>query len=269
MDTDELVCSVCRNVFEAPVVSACRHRFCSRCLDGLLESAGASSTPPCPVCRRPLRRSEVHRETDEAFLARLQALDAKCLNHDSGCTWSGARGELGNHLALCPSTPCSNKRHGCSWLGTPAQLLLHESGECTAFEESPSYAATSSSSSSSSGTKRSRYEREISSILGSKVYELEVGDRLFRATEETLRREKGSLLDEMFSGHVTLPLGSYHLGFREYRTVQLAGAASTAQYHELLNERVFIDCDPHAFELVLFWLRKYASFTIATRAIIT
>ena len=47
MDAEDLTCSLCLEIFTAPVkITRCGHSFCGHCLAGITEAAW-----PCPKCR--------------------------------------------------------------------------------------------------------------------------------------------------------------------------------------------------------------------------
>ncbi|XP_043940833.1 nuclear factor 7, brain-like, partial [Protopterus annectens] len=47
---EELICSVCLELFIQPVILECGHNYCKTCIDNVWESEG---TPKCPECRAP------------------------------------------------------------------------------------------------------------------------------------------------------------------------------------------------------------------------
>ena len=56
-DEDEnSTCVICLEIFEDPVLTPCAHQFCRECIQGCLGSLGQA---PCPVCRVPVKRSEL------------------------------------------------------------------------------------------------------------------------------------------------------------------------------------------------------------------
>lgn len=44
----ELICSVCRDIFRNPLVLPCSHSFCGECLQGIAKPSGNR----CPLCRK-------------------------------------------------------------------------------------------------------------------------------------------------------------------------------------------------------------------------
>lgn len=49
---EQLLCSVCGDVFTDPVTLPCGHNFCHSCLLGLWKSSSSSSPCSCPQCQR-------------------------------------------------------------------------------------------------------------------------------------------------------------------------------------------------------------------------
>ncbi|XP_075715893.1 E3 ubiquitin/ISG15 ligase TRIM25-like [Rhinoderma darwinii] len=48
---DELLCSICLNIFTDPVTLRCGHNFCRVCIDQILNSQDESGVYSCPECR--------------------------------------------------------------------------------------------------------------------------------------------------------------------------------------------------------------------------
>ena len=164
------------------------------------------------------------------------------------------------------------------WVGSMGAALIHQATECESDHHSSMTAMTAtnllptSSSSSLQDRGTSRADKAVRAMLSSRVFAIDVGDRMFRATEQTLRRESGSVLDRMFSGEYELPRDSYHLGFAHLdRQDDLHSATSAATHtatrmNDGRERRVFIDCDPQSFEHALHWLRSYVlCFSLSLR----
>ena len=271
-----LVCAVCQHQPHQPLETQCGHRFCSRCITDML---GHVSLWPaaCPVCRSPIHNlsdlvpiSHTSTSTSTSTSSASNSKSMECTNHERGCSWVGeATHGLAEHLASsCHHHPCPNSASsGCRWVGSNGEALLHQATECDAsHSSSPS---TSSSSSSGSGWS----DKMARAVLSSRVYSIDVGDRTFRASEQTLRRESGSVLDRLFSGDFALPRGSYHRGFsqlppghRDEADTEQDGSAEDRPEQERAQERggrLFIDCDAQSFEHVLHWLRSYVSVSLS------
>jgi len=158
------------------------------------------------------------------------------------------------------------------WVGSMGAALIHQATECESDHHSSMTATdllpTPSSSLQDRGT--SRADKAVRAMLSSRVFAIDVGDRMFRATEQTLRRESGSVLDRMFSGEYELPRDSYHLGFAHLdRQDDLHSSTAThtaTRMNDGRERRVFIDCDPQSFEHALHWLRSYVlCFSLSLR----
>ena len=286
------VCAICQHQAREPLVTQCRHCFCGACIKALLD--GASMRPiDCPVCRSSIfDSSELSPMAVVEASSSSAAASTPCTNRDHGCSWRGSSRSLDVHLSTtCMHHPCPNRTQGCSWTGTIGATLVHQATECDAssnHDSSDTTTASSSSSSSSSSSKPSRADKAVRALLSRRVFAIDVGDRTFRASEQTLRSESGSVLDRMFSGEYELPRGSYHLGFvdhnddadddnddgddcgqREDGGVQSDGRAhrkrgcccccSRSKRARPRERRVFIDCDARSFEHVLEWLQTYGA----------
>lgn len=59
---EELMCSICLDLFRMPVTTPCGHNFCGQCLDETWAVAGAAYQ--CPQCRRAFKaRPQLHKNT--------------------------------------------------------------------------------------------------------------------------------------------------------------------------------------------------------------
>ena len=139
---------------------------------------------------------------------------------------------------------------------------MHQATECEIDTGNEHQASSSTKSDVDNKAASCRADKTVRAMLSSRVFAIDVGDRLFRATERTLRAERGSVLDRMFSGEYELPRDSYHLGFVDHNHHHHDddGDGDDVQTNRHRRERrVFIDCDPRSFEHVLHWLRAYVS----------
>jgi len=213
-----------------------------------------------------------------------QDAEAPCPNQRNGCSWQGAPHSLEHHLSSsCEHHPCPSHSLSldsrCSWVGSIGAALIHQATECDA-DQAPSF-SSSSCSTSSTTTKQSESwsDKAARAMLNARVFVFDVGDRTFRASERTLRSERGSVLDRLFSGEYALPRGSYlrafdHSSSSSSSSSSSRSAASTTSLNndrdgrddEMssdINQRVFIDCDARSFDHVLHWLRSYVSLAIS------
>ncbi|XP_069809971.1 E3 ubiquitin-protein ligase TRIM11-like [Dendropsophus ebraccatus] len=59
---DELLCSICLNLYTDPVILRCGHNFCRDCVDHVLDTQDGSGVYSCPECREEfLERPELQR----------------------------------------------------------------------------------------------------------------------------------------------------------------------------------------------------------------
>ncbi|XP_073423551.1 E3 ubiquitin/ISG15 ligase TRIM25-like [Dendrobates tinctorius] len=52
----ELLCSICMNIYTDPVTLRCGHNFCQVCIDGVQDTEGGYGEYPCPECRVTFRK---------------------------------------------------------------------------------------------------------------------------------------------------------------------------------------------------------------------
>jgi len=142
-------------------------------------------------------------------------------------------------------------------VGSVGAAIIHQATECEIDIGNEHQASSSTKSDVDNKAASCRADKTVRAMLSSRVFAIDVGHRLFRATEQTLRAERGSVLDRMFSGEYELPRDSYHLGFIDHHD---DGDIQTNRHRR--ERRVFIDCDPRSFEHVLHWLRAYVSLLL-------
>ena len=326
-DTDNewpSVCAICQHQVREPLVTQCRHSFCGRCIKALLDNASMRPID-CPVCRSPIFDVSELCSVSSSSSPGSEEAETRCPNQAHGCSWRGcgsgsgsSSGSLEHHLSsTCMHHPCPNRDRaprGCSWVGSMGAAIIHQATECDIDIDTEHHRAASSSTATTSTTttsnnssndnnkSTSRADKTVRAMLSSRVFAIDVGDRTFRATEQTLRSESGSVLDRMFSGEYELPRGSYHLGFQHRRDhhddhdhdghhlsssspspsgvegheqqesrsrAAMSNGGCDAECHRREEARVFIDCDARSFEHALHWLRSYVSRCDASSIIIT
>ena len=282
LDERDFVCGICKGTLAEPVVVRCRHRFCAPCLEQRVSAASAWPVE-CPVCSKPIA-SRLEIQADERLAEMLNRGNVRYSNRDAGCAWEGERRLLAEHRLECAFAPVLIVEDAPVVMSVTttsttatAPSIASDHGDDRASTSSGSsssgtseqppkstqeIAAASSSISVADEESREYAEKMVDEILGSRVYALDVGHQLFRATERTLRAEPGSVLDLLFGGSRRLPRGSYHLGFDEL-VVHDGEASSSSE-----QQRVFLDCDPVAFQHVLHWLRMYVlRLVVVTRVL--
>lgn len=57
---DQELCIICRETLQIGVLTACGHRYCQECLD-----QWHANNKTCPTCKKPLRRTEIHRIAEQ------------------------------------------------------------------------------------------------------------------------------------------------------------------------------------------------------------
>jgi len=264
------VCAICQHSPRSPLVTQCRHCFCGRCIKALLDNASMRPID-CPVCRSPIfDASELCSPASSSASSSSslggEGAETRCTNQAHGCSWRGGARDSGaasllEHLSsTCMHHPCSNRARGCSWVGSVGAAIIHQATECEIDIGNEHQASSSTKSDVDNKAASCRADKTVRAMLSSRVFAIDVGDRLFRATERTLRAERGSVLDRMFSGEYELPRDSYHLGFIDHHHHD-DGDDVDANRHRR-ERRVFIDCDPRSFEHVLHWLRAYVSLLL-------
>ena len=126
----ELRCSICKEIFESPKETPCRHRYCQKCIETWLEKQNT-----CPYCRQALSKQQLVSSSVEHLVEELQVYCTKknhkdCKNR-KGCDWKGRRADLSIHLENdCTHNFCENSTKGCVWEGSKKQLLGHLKNEC-------------------------------------------------------------------------------------------------------------------------------------------
>jgi len=264
------VCAICQHSPRGPLVTQCRHCFCGRCIKALLDNASMRPID-CPVCRSPIfDASELCSPSPSPSASSLggEEAETRCTNQAHGCSWRGGARDSGaaslsEHLSsTCMHHPCSNRARGCSWVGSMGAAIIHQATECEIDIGNEHQASSSTKSDVDNKAASCRADKTVRAMLSSRVFAIDVGHRTFRATERTLRAERGSVLDRMFSGEYELPRDSYHLGFIDHGHHDDDGGDDVQTNRQRRERRVFIDCDPRSFEHALHWLRAYVSLLL-------
>ena len=95
---EALVCPICQELVNDPVLTSCGHLFCQKCL----------RSSSCPVCRQ-----ECTSMPDHFHARQINNLKVKCVNYKEGCKWIGELRDFEKHLkdaCNCALLECSN---GC------------------------------------------------------------------------------------------------------------------------------------------------------------
>ncbi|ORZ34819.1 WD40-repeat-containing domain protein [Catenaria anguillulae PL171] len=121
-----LQCPICYEVCTDPVIThVCHHSFCSACISRSLESE-----PYCPMCRRRLRKEDLH--PNLALAGLISELAVYCPYKSQGCPSTVALDSLDHHARQCKYAPsaCEMAKFGCGFHGTYQQVAAHTKADC-------------------------------------------------------------------------------------------------------------------------------------------
>ena len=135
--SEDLLCSICQDIFDSPVTRDCGHTFCKNCID-------TNPSDRCPLCRE--KNDSKKTSVNRVIQAMTERLPCRCPNADedeekSGnsssrngdgnalCLWTGTLGQLASHLIQCPAAvaTCPFAVHGCTEVVRKYQLDAHNS----------------------------------------------------------------------------------------------------------------------------------------------
>lgn len=102
---DNFKCSVCLDIFEAPLELPCGHIYCYECIRSHFRSNSIASE--CPECRRPVQSHQV-KPPNRKLLSLLQNLNIKC--EHAGCTAVVKVEQLISHTRQCRFNRSSRSR---------------------------------------------------------------------------------------------------------------------------------------------------------------
>ncbi|XP_078318035.1 TNF receptor-associated factor 6-B-like isoform X2 [Crassostrea virginica] len=100
------ICPVCLSALHQPMQTACGHRFCKSCIQGVINGRTQAK---CPVDNVVFKCKDELFE-DKAFQREVLSQTVKCGNHGLGCAWSGELRTYQDHDGRCLyiSVPCDN-----------------------------------------------------------------------------------------------------------------------------------------------------------------
>ncbi|CAJ2511763.1 Uu.00g073880.m01.CDS01 [Anthostomella pinea] len=101
---ENLICPICRVAFVAPIITACDHVFCHKCI-----VQAHALNPVCPVDRLPLKLASETQTAPKIVHNQLDNLMVRCPNKSRGCSLVVARSLVDNHvIRYCDKTliPC-------------------------------------------------------------------------------------------------------------------------------------------------------------------
>ena len=117
---EDLVCPICHEILNDPLITNCGHLFCGRCLQ-----RGGSRVKNCPVCRE-----EYTSMSDQFHARKINGLKVKCSNAGKGCEWSGELRDAESHV----KTSCQYAevlcKNGCGEHIEQLFMLFHELVKC-------------------------------------------------------------------------------------------------------------------------------------------
>lgn len=101
---EDLLCIICQEILQSPMLTSCGHLFCYKCLKRTVDKKN------CPICRRAYTRSPFK---DEFHDRKIKTLIVRCVNMEKGCVWRGELGRVYDHLlnSSCGKLPipCPNR----------------------------------------------------------------------------------------------------------------------------------------------------------------
>lgn len=109
---ENLICPICRCPFVSPIITACEHVFCTKCI-----IQAHALNPVCPVDRSPLKLVQETRRAPRIIHNQVDNLTVKCPNSSRGCNLIVTRSLVENHverycdkaLVPCPNTYCDKQ----------------------------------------------------------------------------------------------------------------------------------------------------------------
>ncbi|KAL7748930.1 E3 ubiquitin-protein ligase traf7 [Sorochytrium milnesiophthora] len=117
-----LQCPICHEVCTDPVIThVCHHSYCAGCIAKSLDVE-----PYCPLCRRRLRREDLH--PNLALASLIGEMPVYCCNRAYGCPSVLRLDALQHHIkSKCGFAPahCPNVRFGCSFQGITSSVADH------------------------------------------------------------------------------------------------------------------------------------------------
>lgn len=127
-----LLCSICRDVLEEPLLAPCEHTFCSSCIHTWLTHYHS-----CPEDRQNLWPSDL-KPIFRYMKSDLDSLKIRCDNEVEGCKVEVLLGNLKNHLkeecafkkVSCPNKGCEESINCCE-LETHLIICDFQTAQCT------------------------------------------------------------------------------------------------------------------------------------------
>ncbi|CAN6674938.1 hypothetical protein TRVA0_073S00276 [Trichomonascus vanleenenianus] len=95
---DQLICPICRLVFEEPYSTTCGHTFCKSCLYSALDATPEGQVFRCPIDRHPLGGASDMGPAAFLITSLVNELEVNCLFSHRGCTFQGKKWTIESHI---------------------------------------------------------------------------------------------------------------------------------------------------------------------------
>ena len=92
--SNELYCSLCKDIYENPFILLCGHTFCLKCIQSCIPVMGTK----CPRCHHPFKYHDILPDT--FIMTVLQEQLMRCQHPQ--CGWEGTLFQYKKHFADCP-----------------------------------------------------------------------------------------------------------------------------------------------------------------------
>lgn len=119
---DDFLCSKCNNLLLNPITAKCRHHFCEKCIQDILNSQNKN----CPIDQKPIE-SYVENNVLKKLVSKQKL---KCPSHNYGCIWNGKVGDLENHYNLNCEFQLMYCNLNCKTFLPKNKIEFHISNEC-------------------------------------------------------------------------------------------------------------------------------------------
>lgn len=93
----DLICHICLDLADNPVVTSCSHIFCSNCLQSSRQQSNS-----CPVDRVPLGSTRQIKDSSPILYRIWNSIALRCPHaHSRSCIWTGTASGYSEHLSTC------------------------------------------------------------------------------------------------------------------------------------------------------------------------
>lgn len=94
----ELICTICQQVYEKPLVTPCGHTFCGACIREWLSKKGV-----CPLDNKSIKGNGALRDIPISFRNMIgTSLKIRCEHRKDGCMVISKLDDLEDHKKICP-----------------------------------------------------------------------------------------------------------------------------------------------------------------------